>query len=93
MLSVLSSIVSRLTDGPNVEYTNSAGISFTPPPLMAMFTNDGQINQLASEIGVFDDQTPLPSTYIPSSYVCISFTVNPPHRETPSSPGARHLGP
>jgi len=34
-----------------------------------MFTNDGQINQLAAEIGVFDQQKPLPSTKIPSDQV------------------------
>ena len=34
-----------------------------------MFTNDGQINQLAAEIGVFDQQKPLPSTKIPNDQV------------------------
>ena len=36
---------------------------------MAMFTNDGQTNQLVLEIGVIDKQAPLPSTSIPVSYL------------------------
>lgn len=72
MLPVLNAIVQRLRNGPNVTYTNSLGQPFTAPALIATFTNDGEINQLASEIGVFDNQTPLPSTYVPSSYVCPS---------------------
>ncbi|KAI1613080.1 putative histidine acid phosphatase [Exophiala viscosa] len=66
MLPVLNNIIQRFQDGPNKTYTSSDGSSFQPPPLAAMFTNDGQINQLVSQIGVFDDQAPLPSTYIPA---------------------------
>jgi hypothetical protein len=33
--------------------------------LIAAFTNDGQVNQLAGVIGVSDGQAPLPATYIP----------------------------
>lgn len=69
MLPVLNAIVQRLTDGPNHTYVNSDNITWTPPPLVAMFTNDGQINQLVSEIGVFDEQEPLPPTYIPEDQV------------------------
>lgn len=82
MLPVLNGIIQRFQDGPNKTYTSSDGTSFRPPPLSAMFTNDGQINQLVSEIGVFDDQTPLPSTYIPpqnkyvaSHYVTMRGTI------------------
>ena len=71
MLPVLSAIVQRLTDGPNHTYV-TANSTFTPPPLAAMFTNDGQINQLASEIGVFDQQTPLPADHIPPGQIYIA---------------------
>jgi acid phosphatase len=69
MQPVLNAIVQRLTDGPNKTYVNSNGQSWTPGPLMPMFTNDGQINQLAAEIGVFDQQKPLPNNKIPNDQV------------------------
>jgi acid phosphatase len=77
MLSVLNAVVHRLQDGPNETYTNSAGQDFTPGPLAAMFTNDGQISQLISELGVYDDVAPLPSTSIPSpqKYVASNFVT------------------
>ncbi|KAK5467821.1 hypothetical protein LTS15_000794 [Exophiala xenobiotica] len=56
----------RFQDGPNQTYTSSDGSLFTPPPLIAAFTNDGQVNQPAGVIGVFGDQAPLPATYIPA---------------------------
>ncbi|KAK4947698.1 hypothetical protein LTR10_013644 [Elasticomyces elasticus] len=75
MLPVLNSVIQRFQDGPNKTYTSSDGSKFQPPPLSAMFTNDGQINQLVSQIGVFDDQAPLPTTYIPAGnkYVASHF--------------------
>ena len=77
MLSVLSSIVERLQDGPNATYTNSAGAPFHPGPLAAMFTNDGQLSQLVSELGVYDDVLPLPDTYLPTfqKYVASNFVT------------------
>ncbi|KAH0281372.1 phosphoglycerate mutase-like protein, partial [Aureobasidium melanogenum] len=83
MQPVLNAIVQRLVDGPNKGYVNSNGQSWTPGPLIPMFTNDGQINQLVSEIGVFDQQKSLPSTkipddqiYIASHYVTMRGTIN-----------------
>lgn len=68
MLPVLTELVQRFLDGPNATYTNANSSSpFRPNPLTAMFTNDGQINQLAASTGVFDDQAQLPATYIPSN--------------------------
>jgi acid phosphatase len=71
MRPVLNAILERFVDGPNKTYTNSNKQSWTPGPLIPMFTNDGQINQLASEIGVFDKQKPLPSTKIPNDQVSL----------------------
>lgn len=82
MLPILAAIVQRFTDGPKKTYTSSDGTTFTPPPIIGTFTNDGQINQLASTIGVFDDQAPLPANHIPprqkyiaSRYVTMRGTV------------------
>ena len=61
MLPFLTAVVQRFVDGPNATYTNGYGSTpFQPPALIATFTNDGQINQLAAAIGVFDDQEQLP---------------------------------
>ncbi|KAF2094679.1 phosphoglycerate mutase-like protein [Rhizodiscina lignyota] len=82
MLPFLAAVVQRFMDGPNKTYTSSDGTKFTPPPLIGTFTNDGQINQLASTIGVFDDQAPLPANHIPprqkyiaSRYVTMRGTI------------------
>lgn len=76
MQPVLNAIVQRLVDGPNKTYINSNGQSWTPGPLIPMFTNDGQINQLAAEIGVFDQQKPLPSTKIPNDQVIMPLMLD-----------------
>lgn len=82
MLPFVTALVQRFLDGPNKTYTSSDGTTFKPPPLIATFTNDGQINQMVSEIGVFDDQAPLPPTHIPtgqkyiaSNYVTMRGTI------------------
>lgn len=68
MLPFLTAVVQRFVDGPNRTYPQGNGSAvFAPPPLIATFTNDGQINQLAAAIGVFDDQPQLPSTYAPAN--------------------------
>jgi acid phosphatase len=72
MQPVLNAIVQRLTDGPNKTYVNNNGQSWTPGPFIPMFTNDGQINQLAAEIGVFDQQKPLPNNKIPNDQVTLA---------------------
>ncbi|OAP62388.1 hypothetical protein AYL99_04591 [Fonsecaea erecta] len=72
MLPFLSALVSRFVDGPNKTYTSSDGTTFVPPPLIVAFTNDAQINQLASQIGVFNDQAPLPPDRIPDNQRYIS---------------------
>lgn len=70
MLPFLTALVQRFVDGPNATYTNSnSSTAFQPPPLIATFSNDGQINQLAAAIGVFDDQPQLPATYIPKNRI------------------------
>jgi len=68
MLPFLTQLVEVFVSGPNTSYTNAnSSTPFRPNPLIATFTNDGQINQLAAAIGVFDDQAPLPATHIPAN--------------------------
>ncbi|GAB7349306.1 hypothetical protein MBLNU459_g8447t1 [Dothideomycetes sp. NU459] len=64
MLPFLTAVVQRFVDGPNATYHDKNGGAFSPPPLIATFTNDGQINQLAAAIGVFDGQSQLPATRV-----------------------------
>ncbi|EOA83139.1 hypothetical protein ACJQWK_00301 [Exserohilum turcicum] len=59
MLPVVDMTVQRFIDGPDATY-KTGNATFTPPKIMANFANDGQINQLAAMIGVFDSQRPLP---------------------------------
>lgn len=67
MLQPLQALVQRFIDGPNATYTNSDGTTFVPNTLIAAFTNDGQIVELASEIGVFDGEAQLPATHVPQN--------------------------
>jgi acid phosphatase len=59
MLPVIDMVARRFVDGPDAVYKTKNG-TFIPPKIMATFSNDGQINQLAAMIGVFDKQQPLP---------------------------------
>ncbi len=72
MLPFLDALMSRFVDGPNRTYTSRDGTAFAPPPFIVTFTNDAQINQLVSQIGVFDDQAPLPPDRIPKNQRYIS---------------------
>ncbi|KAK4575210.1 hypothetical protein LTR86_001062 [Recurvomyces mirabilis] len=70
MLPFLTALVQRFVDGPNATYPNgNSSITFHPNPLIATFSNDGQVNQLAAAIGVFDQEPQLPATYIPQNRI------------------------
>ncbi|KAF2112758.1 histidine phosphatase superfamily [Lophiotrema nucula] len=82
MVPVLDGLVQQFVDGPNTTYTNSDGSKFVPPRLIASFSNDGQINQLAAAIGVFDKQSPLPANkilrdrlFVSSNFVTMRGTI------------------
>ncbi|ORY02552.1 histidine phosphatase superfamily [Clohesyomyces aquaticus] len=64
MVPVLDGLVQRFVDGPDAIYKNSDGTPFAPPRIIASFSNDGQINQLAAAIGVFDNEGDLPGKKI-----------------------------
>ncbi|KAL6886766.1 histidine acid phosphatase [Trichoderma evansii] len=77
MLPFLSAVISRFVDGPGKEYMSKSLAPYRLPPLIATFTNDGQINQLVSSIGVFDNEPSLPPTYIPNDqkYIASHFVT------------------
>lgn len=81
MLPFITAILERFTDGPNATYTSSSAngtaAPFTPSPLIATFANDGQISQLASGTGVFDDQDHLPTDHIASNRIYRASNVSP----------------
>jgi len=64
MLPVLKGLIQRFVDGPNATYLNFDGTTFVSNTSIVGFTNDGQINQLAAEIGIFDNEAQLPATYV-----------------------------
>lgn len=67
MVPVLDGLVQRFVDGPKATYKNSDGSTFTPPSLIAAFSNDGQMNQLVAALGVFDKEAQLPADNIPKN--------------------------
>ena len=83
MLPFLRAVLRRFQDGPDAVYPQDDGTLFRPAPLIATFTNDGQVNQLVSEIGVFDGEPPLPpdripegQKYVASRYVTMRGTIS-----------------
>lgn len=82
MVPFLNSLVGILAEGPGVTGVEANGSTFTLPKLIMNFLNDGQISELVSAIGVFDDQAPLPAdevpadrTYVASHFVSMRGTV------------------
>ncbi|KAK5116667.1 hypothetical protein LTR62_007341 [Meristemomyces frigidus] len=67
MLPFLTQLVQRFVDGPNTTYPpiTGNGTMFHPNPLIATFSNDGQVNQLVAATGIFDHQPQLPATHAP----------------------------
>ncbi|KAF2158421.1 hypothetical protein M409DRAFT_71657 [Zasmidium cellare ATCC 36951] len=78
MLPFLTALVQRFVDGPNATYpSNTSSSSFHPNPLIATFTNDGQVNQLAAALGVFDNEAQLPATHIPHNRLFRASRISP----------------
>jgi hypothetical protein len=59
MTPFVNQLVSLLAQGPNITGTSANGTSFAVPKLLMAFMNDGQLNEIADVIGVFDEQAPL----------------------------------
>ncbi|KAI9172358.1 putative inactive purple acid phosphatase [Paramyrothecium foliicola] len=77
MVPFLSSLVDRFVEGPVAEGKRPDGSSFKLPKLLMNFLNDGQLNQLATAIGVFDEQEPLPTDRIPEDRLWINSRISP----------------
>ncbi|TDZ29163.1 Repressible acid phosphatase [Colletotrichum spinosum] len=59
MTPYLGSLMDLFGEGPSVTGKRADGSSFQLPKLIMSFLNDGQLNQLVTASGVFDDQEPL----------------------------------
>ncbi|KAL4797970.1 histidine phosphatase superfamily [Aspergillus venezuelensis] len=73
---VLQGIVNLLQEGPKATTQTSSG-SETLPPLIVAFTHDNQINELASILGIFDNQEPLSAKSIDSDRIFVSSRTSP----------------
>ncbi|KFA60249.1 hypothetical protein S40285_08077 [Stachybotrys chlorohalonatus IBT 40285] len=77
MVPFLSALVDRFVEGPDAEGTNVDGGSFKLPKLLMSFLNDGQLNQLAAAVGIFDEQEPLPTDRMPEDRLWRSSRISP----------------
>ena len=56
MMPYLNALVGLLNQGPGINGTAADGSSFTLPGLLTTFLNDGQLAELVTASGVFDDE-------------------------------------
>lgn len=77
MVPFLNALIQRFVNGPEAEGVAVGGGSFKLPKLLMNFLNDGQLNQLAAAIGVFDNQTPLPTDRIAADRLWRSSRISP----------------
>jgi hypothetical protein len=77
MVPFLNALIQRFVDGPEAEGVAPGSGSFKLPKLLMNFLNDGQLNQLAAAIGVFDEQTPLPTDHIAADRLWRSSRISP----------------
>jgi acid phosphatase len=72
MLPYLNNLVQLLAQGPGITGTYPNGSTYTLPDLIMAFANDGQLTEFSAAVGVFDTQTPLSGTVIPSNWYYIA---------------------
>lgn len=72
MLPFLTNLMDLFAQGPGITGKYANGSTYTLPDLIMTFANDGQITELSAATGVFDDQTPLLGTEIPSDWYYIA---------------------
>ncbi|KAH6652199.1 histidine acid phosphatase [Truncatella angustata] len=82
MTPFLNALVSLFVQGPTITGTQTDGSSFQLPKLIMSFLNDGQLTELVTASGVFDEQEPLSATekdddrlWIGSHYVSMRGTI------------------
>lgn len=64
MMPYLNALVGLLQDGPGINGTAANGSTFTLPKLLMTFLNDGQLVELVTASGVFDNETALSGSEI-----------------------------
>ncbi|CAI4213546.1 unnamed protein product [Parascedosporium putredinis] len=62
MTPFLDALIDVFVQGPTVKGVGFDGSSFQVPSLLVSFLNDGQLTELVTSSGVFDDQEPLSAT-------------------------------
>ncbi|KAK6209213.1 hypothetical protein LQW54_006533 [Pestalotiopsis sp. IQ-011] len=82
MTPFLNALVGLLAQGPIITGTQADGSDFTLPNLLMSFLNDGQLTELVTASGVFDDQEALSATekdddrlWVGSRYVSMRGTI------------------
>lgn len=81
MTPYLNSLVGLLADGPGQNGTAADGGSFKVPDLLVTFINDGQLVELITATGLFDDEPALsgeeitPSRFVASHFVTMRGTI------------------
>ncbi|KAG8410269.1 hypothetical protein J3458_017983 [Metarhizium acridum] len=77
MVPFLHSLMARLAAGPDARGTTTGGGFFNVPNLLMSFLNDGQLVQLASATGIFDNEKPLPVDRIAGDRLWRSSRITP----------------
>ena len=77
MVPFLNALMERFVEGPDAVGTGVDGGAFKVPKLLMSFLNDGQLNQLAAAIGVFDKQEPLALDRIPRNRLWRNSRISP----------------
>lgn len=82
MMPYLNALVGLLQQGPGINGTAVDGSSFTLPDLLVSFLNDGQLVELITATGVFDNEAPLSGTemnedrlFVASHFVTMRGTI------------------
>lgn len=82
MMPYLNALVGLLQQGPGINGTAADGSSFTLPDLLVSFLNDGQLVELISATGVFENEKDLSGTvmnedrlFIASHFVTMRGTI------------------
>jgi hypothetical protein len=77
MVPFLNALVQRFVEGPGAEGKKPDGSKFKLPKLLMNFLNDGQLNELAVALGVYDEQEPLPTDRIPKDRLWVNSRISP----------------
>ncbi|KAG9258915.1 multiple inositol polyphosphate phosphatase [Emericellopsis atlantica] len=77
MLPVIQGVIDILQSGPETPLQGADNGEDVVGQLTVAFTHDNQINQLASNLGIFDHQAPLPADSMDEDRIYVSSRNNP----------------